>query len=226
MKESWSSSAAADSVTKKGRVAELSGGVPDEIDQRWCGTRFARELCGAAADDVRQQERADFLEVAGSGEARSHLAAAVAAVGIGPILDGFFAVEEGDPDGVASVVRAKKASELQHYGGGRATVVGADKVFQLFCVVVRAEQNDFRFFAGNFHQNIFHLGPAGGGVCAEGVGLDGAAVAFQFREKIFLDLCDGGRARGTRAETDLFGDVSEGAVAIEAAGFIRRRSFV
>src|SRR5258708_24499506 len=71
----------------------------------------------AAADEVRQQKCPDLFDFAAGGEARSHLAAAVAAIGIAPLLHGFFAIEEGDPDGIFSVLGAEQTGQLQHYGG-------------------------------------------------------------------------------------------------------------
>ena len=83
----------------------------------------------AAADDVREQEGLDLLDVAARGEPRSHLPAAVAAIVVAPLLDGLFAVEEGDPDRIFSFLRTKEARELQHYRCGGTGVICADKVF-------------------------------------------------------------------------------------------------
>src|SRR5260370_42394596 len=82
----------------------------------------------AAADEVRQQKCPDLFDFAAGGEARSHLAAAVAAIGIAPLLHGFFAIEEGDPDGIFSVLGAEQTGQLQHYGGWRtANICGPYK---------------------------------------------------------------------------------------------------
>jgi len=61
------------------------------------------------------------------------------------------------------MLRTEQAGKLQHHPGGRAAVVGADKVGEALGVVVRAEENDAGFFAGDLHQNVFH-GDASGGV--------------------------------------------------------------
>src|ERR1700694_2214098 len=98
----------------------------------------------------------DPFGVATSGEARSHLAAAVAAIGIAPLLHGFFSIEEGDPDGIVSVLGTEQTSQLQHYSGGRATIIGADKIVFQQRVIMRAEKNYAGLFAGNFYQKVFH----------------------------------------------------------------------
>ena len=98
------------------------------------------------------------------GEAGGHLAAAVTAVGFAPLLHGFFAIEEGDPDGVFAVLRAQEARQFQHEGGGRAGVIGADEVFFQKSVVVCAEENYGGFLAGDFDEDVFHGQAADGRV--------------------------------------------------------------
>ena len=182
---------------------------------------------GARADEIGEKEGFYFGEVAAIGEARGHLAAAVAIVGVFPFgTDGFFAVEERDPDVVAAVLRTKQAGEFEHYAGGGAGIIGADKIFEALGVVMRAEENHAGFIARNFDENVFHGDAAGGSIRGEGIDFSGAAVAFQFGEDVVLRLGERWRARGARPERDLLGDVVEGALAVKAAGFVGRGSFV
>src|SRR6202040_1100699 len=98
------------------------------------------------------------------GEAGGHLAAAVAIVGILPFgADGFFAVEEGNPDVVSATLRTEVAGEFEHDTGGGAGIVSANEIFEAFGVVMRAEENYAGLFPWDFHQNIFHGDASGGG---------------------------------------------------------------
>ena len=86
-------------VDEDAGVAEAGGGGPDEVGEEFVGVGIALEAEFAAANDVGEDEGADVFEVAAHVELGGHLAVAVAIVGIFPFdIDGFFAVEEGDPD--------------------------------------------------------------------------------------------------------------------------------
>src|SRR5437899_3393010 len=82
------------------------------------------------------------------------------------------------------------------------------------------------FFARNFRHNILLRKAAGRRVRSEGFNLDPAAIAFQLGLQILLQWHKGLRSGGTRAEADLFGDMSKSALAIEAAGSLRRRGVI
>src|SRR5216684_6241754 len=144
----------------------------------------------AAANDIREQKCPDFLDVAAVGEARGHLAAAVTAVGVAPLLHGLFPIEEGDPDGVLSPLGTKQTRELEHDGGGGTTVVRADEILLTQGVVVSSEQDYTGFLAWYFREDVFHGQAADGRVGGERVGLHGAAVDFQFRLDVVLCLND------------------------------------
>ncbi len=150
-------------VDEDAGVAEAIGGGPDEIVEGFVGVGVALQAEFAAADDVGEDESANILEIAAHVELGGHLTAAVAVVGIFPFeIDGFFAVEKGDPDLIAAVLAAEVAGDFEHDRGGRAAVIGTDEVIDLFCVVMRGEHDDAGAVAGNFHQNIFHGDFAGG----------------------------------------------------------------
>ena len=83
---------------------------------------------------------------------------------------------------------AEQTCQLEHHRRGGAAVISTDEVVEALGVVVGAQEDHARFFTGNFHQDIFHREAAHGSVCAKGVRLDVAAIAFQFREKVILYL--------------------------------------
>src|SRR2546421_7544668 len=87
---------------------------------------------------------------------------------------------------------------------------------------MRAEKNHAWFFAGNFHQNVFHRKAPDGRVSAKGIRLDVAAIALQFGLQIILQMQHGLRAGRSRAEANLLDDMGEGALAIESASLLRR----
>ena len=66
-------------------VAETSGGGPDYVDQGLGGIGLAFDAEILAADDVGEEERANFFEVAAVGETSGHLAAAEAIARIFPL---------------------------------------------------------------------------------------------------------------------------------------------
>src|SRR6266705_2905743 len=177
-------------IPKKGRIAQLISGVPHEVDQSRCGTGFAREISLAAANDVRQKKCSDLLEVAAGSKLSGHLTAAITAIGIAPLPHCFFAVEESNPHGVSSMLRAQEARELQHQGSGGTSVIRAHKIGLQQSVVVRAEKNHAGLFAGNLDKKVFHREAADGCVRSERVGLRGAPVAFQFGLQKILELGD------------------------------------
>src|ERR1700732_3479705 len=93
---------------------------------------------------------------------------------------GFLAVEESNPDGVAAVLRAKAPRQFEHYTGRGPPVVGADEVFKTLCVVMGTEENHAGTISRNLDEYVFHGQAAGGSIRADGIGIHGAAVAFQF----------------------------------------------
>src|SRR6266436_6835947 len=105
-------------------------------------------------------------------------------------------------------------------------VTGVQTCALPICIVMGAEENHARLFTWNLDEDVFHGDAARGSVRAESINIGSASVTSQFGEDVVLRLREGWGARGPRPERDLFGDVSKGALAIEAASFFRRRSFV
>ena len=104
-------------VDEDAGIAKAIGGRPDDVGEGFVGIGIALEAEFAAADDVGEDEGADIFEVAAHVELGGHLAAAVTIVGIFPFeIDGFFAVEEGDPYLIAAVLAAKIARDFEHDG--------------------------------------------------------------------------------------------------------------
>ena len=95
-----------------------------------------------------------FVSKRNGAGASSHLAATITAVRVAPLLHGFFAVEESDPDGVFPAVWTQEAREFQHQGCGGTSVIRADKIVLQPSVVVRAEKNAPGLFAGNLHEKV------------------------------------------------------------------------
>src|SRR5215471_18147856 len=87
-------------IAKKRRVAELVSRIPKDVNQIRRGAGFPHELSVAATHNVRQQKCSDLLEIAAHRQFRGHLPAAVAAVSVAPLLHGFLAVEESNPNSI------------------------------------------------------------------------------------------------------------------------------
>ena len=118
---------------------------------------FALDVEVLVADHVGEEEGLDLAERAVAAPSRGQMAAAVGGVGARPALDGLFAIEEDQPDGVAVELSrgrlrgfgAQPVGDGHKQAGGGSAVVGADKVDgaqRVVGFVVRAEDDDARSF--------------------------------------------------------------------------------
>src|SRR5690606_38169874 len=130
------------------------------------------------ADHVDIDEGVDVFEGALFFEMVDKCAAPVQTVFFGPLLEGLFAVEEGEPDGAYVPLPAEGPGHFDHPCGGGAAVVGADEFEsgEVFGGVVVAEDDCTGIGALDDAVDIYH------GLLAEGCfGVEAVFVAVETR---------------------------------------------
>ena len=131
-------------------VAGVFGGLAEELDEGGGGVRVGVDVEVAVADHVGEEEGFDVAEGAVLGPFGGEMAGAVGVVVALPFFDGFFAVVEEEPDGVAlGRVGAVVLAERDEEGGGAGAVVGADEgdvAEGVVGFVVGGEDDDAVFF--------------------------------------------------------------------------------
>ena len=159
-------------------VAELLCGLADQIDEPAGGAGFALDVEILVADHVGEHEGLDAAESSVAAPFGCEVAAADRwSRSADQCSNGFFAVEEDQPHGVAfelfaAAVCAQLVGDGHQQAGGCRAVVGADEVDvaqRVVGLVVGGEDDDAVFFAGEAHDEVAQGDRADGGVGGEGV---------------------------------------------------------
>ena len=155
------------------------------------------------------------------------MAAAVCGVGGRPLLNGFFAVKEDEPNGVAGELFAGRAgsfgakavgdSHQEPCGGG--SVVGADEVDvaqRVVGLVVRGEDDGAGLCAWEAHDEVAHGHGADGSVGGEGVLFELIVVALEVGAEEILGLDVAGAGGPARTDGGELARVLVGFGAVES----------
>ena len=127
------------------------------------------------------------------------------------VLNGLFAVEEDQPDGVAVELFSARGFGVEpvadghQQAGGCGAVVGADKVDvpeRVVGFVVRAEHDDAGLFAGEAHDEVAHGHRADGRVGGEGVFFKLVVRALEVAAQKLFGLDVAGAGGPARADGD------------------------
>jgi len=193
-----------------GGVAGVFGGDFEHVAQPRGGHLVEVDVEVLVGAHVGDDEGFDLVQGAVVGPLGGEVAGAVEGVGVGPLFDGFFAVVEQEPDGVAlGRMGAEDGADLDEQSSGGGAVVGSvevDVAEGVVGLVVSGENDDAVFFAGESDDVIAHRLEAGGGAGGEGVGFEVALGGF-WGEVLLDELFSFGVAG--RAVEALGGDVEE-----------------
>src|ERR1035437_4732205 len=150
-------------------VAGVFGGDGEQVFEPRGGLIVLVDVEVLVADHVGQEECFYLGEGAVGVPLGGEMASAVERVGVGPGAgDGFFAVIEDEPDGIAlRRMGAEVLAERDEQCGGAGSIVGADEVDvakPVVGLVVGGEDDHSVFLAGEAGDVVAHSLRAGGGL--------------------------------------------------------------
>ena len=148
------------------------------------------------------------------------VAAAVQAVGVGPLSEGLLAIEPDQVDVVAVRHALERLGHLQQECGGRSAIVGAHKAHagHLLGVVVSAEDHRAARLARKSRDDVHHRNGAERRLPGEAILGDLASTQLQLRDDIGAQIAQRGGSRRARSERDDLARVFHGARAAEFVG--------
>src|SRR5208282_3733969 len=208
-----------------GLIAQALGGGVDQVEQPGRAVGVADDVEVGITDHVHHHERFDLLERAVSLPLLGEMARTVKTVGIGPGLDGFFAVGPDQPDAVAIALFSRSSARtrvaqlvgvFEQDGGGRAAVVGAYEpgiAQRVDRVVVAEDDDDAVLGAGKFRDDVADGKFAFHSVGGEDIVFD--LIAFEVVENVALKFFVILVAHVALAEGGDFSGVLEGAPRID-----------
>jgi len=154
-------------------VASFSRGLTNEVYEPACGVCLTLNVEILITNHVCEHKGLDLAQCTVASPLGGEVPAAVGGVGSGPVLEGFFTVEEDEPDGVAiKLFAADLVSNGHQQAGGCGSVVGSyevDVAQRVVGFVVGSEDNDAVLLAGKANDEIMKRDRANGRVGGEGV---------------------------------------------------------